>query len=86
MEGVAKRKKPLQFSSFRGGKRRGGGQKGLVLRELTFFARGQKIKGFTNKKLSYFKKKTQLCDPFDIKLRDCFIDVVFAYHNPSARL
>ena len=43
-------------------------------------------KGFTNEKMSYFKNKTQLCDPFDIKLRDRFIDAVFAYHSPSASL
>ena len=41
---------------------------------------------FTNQKLSYFKNKTQLCNLFDIKLRDRFIDLVFAYHNPSAHL
>ena len=44
-----------------------------------------KEKGFTNEKLSYFESKTHLCDIFDIKLRNRFIDTVFAYHNPSAR-
>ena len=36
--------------------------------------------------MSYSKNKTQLCDPFDLKLRDRFTDYLFAYHNPSARL
>ena len=41
-------------------------QKGLAqLRELTFFPRCMiKEKGLTNEELSYFKKKTQLCDRF----------------------
>ena len=30
--------------------------------------------------------KTQLCDPFDIKLRDRFIEAIFADHNPCVRL
>ena len=38
-------------------------------------------KRLINEKLSYFKNKTQLCDPFDNKLRDGFIVAVFAYHN-----
>ena len=42
---------------------------------------------FRNEKLNYFKNKPQLCDPFDVKLRDRSIDPVFACnHNPSARL
>ena len=44
-----------------------------------------KEKGFRNEELSYFKNKTQLCDIFGIKLRVCFIDAVFAYHNLNAR-
>ena len=42
-----------------------------------------KEKWFINEELSYFNNKTQLCDLFDIKLGDCFINAVFAYHNPS---
>ena len=30
--------------------------------------------------------KTQFCDPLDIKLRDRFLEAIFAYDNPSARL
>ena len=48
---------------------------------------GDNKKGFTNEKLNnYFKNITQPCDPFDIKLRDRIINVIFAYHNPSVRL
>ena len=39
--------------------------------------------GFTNEKLSYFKNKTHLCDSFGIKIEG---SIVFAYHNPRARL
>ena len=47
---------------------------------------GDKRKGFTIEKLNCFKNKARRCDPFDIKLMDRFIDAIFAYHNPSARL
>ena len=40
-------------------------QKGLPLRELTFF--GAKQKRFTNEKLNYFMNKPQPCDPLDKK-------------------
>ena len=63
-------------------------QKGLAqLRELTFFPRCMiKDKGLTNEELSYFKKKTQLCDRFiDEREREITLsDAAFAYHNPSA--
>ena len=35
-----------------------------------------KEKGFTNETLDNFKSKTQLCDLFDIKLRDHIIDAL----------
>ena len=43
-----------------------------------------KEKGFTNKKLNDVLNKTQLCDPFDIKLRDRLLEAIFAYDSQFA--
>ena len=43
-----------------------------------------KEKGFSNKKLNDVMNKTQLCDPFDIKLRDRLLDAIFAYDSQFA--
>ena len=41
-----------------------------------------KEKRFANEKLDYSKSKTQLSDPFDIKLKEHFIDAIFCLPHP----
>ena len=55
-------------------------QKGLSSLWILFLCSVMLKTRFINEKLSYFKNKTQLCDPFDNKLRNRFIVAVFAYH------
>ena len=59
-------------------------QKGLALHVITFLVRWWKKKGSQTRHWIILRAK--LCDPFDIKLRDHFIDTIFYLPQPYCAL